>query len=147
MFVDPAGEVHDLNPPGLDPGGLDLAGFIIGSEGTLGIVTEVTVQLTPLPEVTETLLAVYRDLDGACATVTEAIARRLEPSALEILDRLTIRAVEDSVFKARYPVDAEAVLLIDMDGTVIEVGERTDALLEVIDDHGGLDVRRATYAQ
>ncbi len=147
VFVDPSGDVHDLNHPGLDPAGLDLTGFIIGSEGTLGIVTEVTVQLTPLPEVTETLLAVYRDLDGACATVTEAIARRLEPSALEILDRLTIQAVEASVFKAGYPVEAEAVLLIDVDGTAIEVQERTAALLEVIDDHGGFDVRRATDAK
>src|SRR5262245_38867618 len=86
------GEVLDLAGPELDPLGYDLVGLFVGSEGTLGIATEVTVRLVPAPESVEVLLALFRSLQDACAAVSDVIAAGLEPAALEILDKLTIDA-------------------------------------------------------
>jgi FAD/FMN-containing dehydrogenase len=146
MIVLPDGEVLDLSEPREEPEGLDLVGFFVGSEGTLGIATEATVRLTPIPERTETLLAMYRSLEAACDTVSTIIAAQLQPSAIEILDKLTIEAVEASVFRAGYPTGVEAVLLMDVDGTEEEVSELVGELERVITDHGGYDLRRASSA-
>jgi glycolate oxidase subunit GlcD len=96
--------------------GYDLVGALVGSEGTLGIVTEVTVRLTPLPEGVETLLAIFPDVVSACRTVGAVIRTGLVPAALEIVDRRTIEAVEASVYAAGLPRDAGAVLLVELDG-------------------------------
>ena len=117
VIVTPEGEVLDLSAPETDPAGYDLVGLFVGSEGMFGIATEVTVQLVPQPELTETVLAIFPDLDDACQAVSEIIAERWEPSALEILDNLTIQAVEASVFAAGYPPEADAVLLIEIEGS------------------------------
>jgi FAD/FMN-containing dehydrogenase len=89
---------------------------VVGSEGTLGIVTEVTVRLLPLPEAVETLLAVFPDVVSACRAVGLVIRGGLVPAALEIVDRRTIEAVEASVYAAGLPRDAGAVLLVELDG-------------------------------
>jgi len=96
--------------------GYDLVGAVVGSEGTLGVVTEATVRLVPLPEAVETLLAVFPDVVAACRAVGQVIRHGLVPAALEILDRRTIRAVEASVYAAGLPRDAGAVLLVELDG-------------------------------
>src|SRR6185503_2497916 len=90
VIVQHDGEILDLSKPVLDPEDLDLVGLFVGSEGTFGIATEITVRLTPAPPVVEVLLAVFRSLDEACDSVSDIIAARLEPAALEILDQLTI---------------------------------------------------------
>ncbi len=146
VIVTADGEVLDLTGAPVDPDGLDLVGLFVGSEGLLGLATEVVVRLTPLPEAVETLLAVFPDLDGACDSVSEIIAQRLEPSALEILDRLTIEAVEDSVFAAGYPREAEAVLLIEADGGDAEVAEVVARIRAIVERQGALEVRSARGA-
>jgi glycolate oxidase subunit GlcD len=99
----------------------DLVGAVVGGEGTLGVVTEVTVRLTPLPERVETLLALFPDVVSACRAVSAIIASGLLPSALEIMDSRTIAAVEASVYAAGLPTDVGAVLLIELDGPAAAV--------------------------
>ncbi|MEZ6021251.1 MAG: FAD-binding protein [Planctomycetota bacterium] len=108
LLINARGERWDLLEPAVDPDGPDLLGLCIGSEGMLGLVTELTLDLLPLPECSETLLAIFPSLAAACRSVTALIAAGADPSAIEILDALTIQAVEASVFAAGYPRDAEA---------------------------------------
>jgi glycolate oxidase subunit GlcD len=143
VIVTHDGDVLDLSEPVLDPLGYDLVGTFVGSEGTLGIATEVTVRLSPAPAAIEVLLALFRSLDDACDSVTDIIAARLEPSALEILDRLTIEAVERSVFAAGYPLDSEAVLLVELEGTEIDVAAQARDVLAILERHRPIEVRRA----
>jgi glycolate oxidase len=103
-----------------DVPGYDLPGVFTGSEGTLGLATEVIVRLTPNAEAVRTLLAVFRSLEAAGEAVSAIIARGIIPAALEMIDRHVIRAVEDGI-GAGYPRDAEAVLLIELDGPRAEV--------------------------
>ena len=143
VIVTAEGEVLDLSRAGPDPEGYDLIGLFVGSEGMFGIATEITVRLLPLPAVVETLLAVFPELDAACDSVTEIIAARLEPSALEILDELTIEAVEASVYAAGYPKGARAVLLVEAEGSDVEVKETVTELVRILERHGCMDLRRA----
>jgi glycolate oxidase subunit GlcD len=137
------GSVLDLAAPRLDPLGFDLVGLFVGSEGMFGLATEVTVRLTPIPETGATLLAVFPGLDGACDSVSELIARRVEPSAIEILDALTIQAVEASVFAAGYPKGAGAVLLVDVEGSEAEVAATAAAIQPIFARHGAFEQRQA----
>jgi glycolate oxidase subunit GlcD len=146
VIVMPDGEVIDLSRPAADPLGYDLTGVFVGSEGLLGIATEVTVGLLPVPPVTMTTLAMFRDLDAACDAVTDMIAARLEPSAIEIIDKLTIEAVEASVLAAGYPRDAEAVMLVDVEGSAAEVEHIARAIDAVLAARGAFEVRRASDA-
>ena len=128
----------DLNMPGYD-----LLGTFVGSEGTFGIATEATVKLTPIPGAVRTLLADFLDVDQASRAVSAIIAAGMLPAALEMMDNAIIRAVEASVFTAGLPIDAQAVLLVELDG--IEAGidddvEKTEAILR---EHGARSVRRA----
>ncbi len=102
--------------------GLDLTGVVVGTEGTVGVVTEATLRLVRLPEAVETLLAIFEDVVSACRAVTAIIRDGLIPSALEIVDRRTIDAIESSVYAAGLPRDAGAVLLIELDGARAAVG-------------------------
>ena len=139
----PDGELLELGGPDPEPDGYDLVGLFVGSEGTMGIATEVVVRLTPVPEVVETFLAVFKDLEAACDTVSQVIAERLEPSALEILDKLTIAAVEASVFAAGYPTDAEAVLLIEAEGSEVDVASMIVRIREIAEQQGAIEMRAA----
>jgi glycolate oxidase subunit GlcD len=114
-LVLPSAEVVRLGSTVGAPG-YDLVGAVVGSEGTLGIVTEVTVHLEPIPEAVDTLLGIFDDVVSACRAVGEVIRSGLVPAALEILDRRTIEAVEASVYAAGLPRDAGAVLLVEIDG-------------------------------
>ena len=146
VVVTAEGEVLDLSRPVLEPEGLDLVGLFVGSEGTFGIATEAVIALTPAPEVVETALAIHLDLDAACDAVSDMIAQRVEPSAIEILDKLTIEAVENSVLAAGYPKDAEAVLLVEAEGCEAEVRATMDDVERIARRHGAVDVRRARDA-
>jgi glycolate oxidase subunit GlcD len=101
--------------------GYDLVGAFVGSEGTLGVVTEATVRLTELPQSVETLLAVFSDVFTACRAVGAIIREGLVPAALEVIDQRTIAAVEASVYAAGLPTDAGAMLLIEIDGPAVVV--------------------------
>jgi FAD/FMN-containing dehydrogenase len=146
VIVTAEGRVLDLSEPIVDPEGYDLVGLFVGSEGMFGIATEITVRLLPIPPVVETLLAVFDDLDPACDSVTEIIAARLEPSAIEILDRLTIEAVESSVLAAGYPKEAGAVLLVEIEGGEVEVAETSTAVREIVARHRPIEIRSARGA-
>jgi glycolate oxidase subunit GlcD len=112
----PDGTVAALGSADGEREGYDLAGVFVGSEGCFGVALDVTVRLTRNPEAVRTLLADFRSIDEAARTVSAIVATGIVPAALEMMDRETIRAVEASVFAAGYPVDAAAVLLIELDG-------------------------------
>jgi glycolate oxidase subunit GlcD len=143
VLVTAEGEVVDLSRPRIDPVGLDVVGMFVGSEGTLGVATEITVGLLKAPPAAGTLLASFEDLDPACDSVTDIIAARLEPSALEILDRRTIEVVEASVLAAGYPKEAGAVLLVDCEGTDVEVESTLRAIDPIVRAHGAIELRHA----
>jgi glycolate oxidase subunit GlcD len=137
------GEVLDLSQPRADPEGSDLVGLFTGSEGMFGIATELTLRLSLLPPVVETWLALFRDLDAACDCVSDLIAARAEPSAIEILDKLTIEAVEASVLRAGYPKEAGAVLLLDLEGRECEVAAQARIMEPLVRARGAFELRRA----
>lgn len=141
--VMPTGEVVELGGPLAEVLGYDLVGMFVGSEGTLGIATEITVRLQPQPEAIGTYLASYRSMSDAISTVTDLIATGINPSALEILDRLTIEAVESSVYAAGYPRQAEAVLLIELDGLADEVRLAGEDVDRICRSNAAIDVEMA----
>jgi glycolate oxidase subunit GlcD len=125
-LVLPDGEAVRLGHASGLASGLDLVGAVVGSEGTLGIVTEMTVRLMPLPERTETLLGIFPDVVSACRAVGAIIKSGLVPGALEIVDQRTIRAVEASVYAAGLPTDAGAVLIVELDGPSAAVAAQAE---------------------
>jgi len=121
-LVLPDGEVVELGGKALDPEGPDLLGVVVGSEGTLGIVTRVTLRVVRSPEAVRTLLAGFETTDAAGAAVSEIVAAGILPSAIEMMDRLTIEAAELAVAPG-YPEGAGAVLLVELDGVAAQVEE------------------------
>lgn len=99
-----------------DSVGYDLVGLFVGSEGTFGIATEALIRLMPAPEAVKTLLAPFTSMEAACEAVSDIVALGIVPAALEMLDQPTIEVVEAGVIAAGYPRDAEAVLLVELDG-------------------------------
>ncbi len=120
--------------------GIDFVGALVGSEGTLGIVTAITVRLSPLPEAVETLLAVFPDVVSACRAVGGVIESGLVPAALEIVDQRTIRAVEDSVYAAGLPRDAGAVLIAELDGPRVALAAQVERVRERCAEAGAVRV-------
>jgi len=131
QLVTPDGEVVRHGSATGFAEGFDLVGAIVGSEGTLGVVTEVTVRLSPIPEAIETLLAIFPDVTTACRSVGEVIQRGLVPAALEIVDQRTVAAVEDSVYAAGLPRDAGAILIAELDGAASALAPQVATLREV----------------
>jgi glycolate oxidase len=138
----PDGEVVWLGGRHRDPQGYDLVGLFVGSEGTFGIATKVVVRILRRPPAVRTLLAVFDELDRASGAVAEITARGLTPAALEMIDRLTIQAVEDA-FGAGYPRDAAAVLLIELDGLAAGLDEEAARVVAACRDRGAREVRVA----
>ncbi len=122
--------------------GYDLVGLMVGSEGTLGLVTKVVARLTRLPEAVTTIMAVYDSVEDATKAVSMVIAKGIVPAALEMMDRVTLGAVEDYVH-AGYPQDAEAVLLIEVDGLKEGVEGRASAIADICHKSGSREVRIA----
>ncbi|OFW43814.1 MAG: glycolate oxidase subunit GlcD [Acidobacteria bacterium RIFCSPLOWO2_12_FULL_60_22] len=138
----PEGEVIHTGGKGLDCPGYDLTGVLVGSEGTLGIVTQIIVRLMRLPEAVKTLLAIFETVDDASETVAEITARAITPAALEMMDQLTLQAVEEAT-KAGYPRDAAAVLLIELEGPAEGVEVQAEQIAEVCRRHRAREVRVA----
>ncbi len=111
----PDGKITQLGGKASSAAGYDLTGFFVGSEGTLGIATAITVKITRLPEAVATLLAIYNDVQDAANTVVALTSEGITPAAIEMLDGWTLRAVEAAVH-AGYPLDSAAVLLIELEG-------------------------------
>ena len=126
--------------------GYDLRGILVGSEGTLAIVTKVVVRLLTQPEAVKTLLAVFRDLDDASAAVSGIIGAGIVPAALEMMDDLCIQAAEAAVH-AGYPEGAGAVLLVEVDGITEAVEEEVEAIEEVCNQFRPMEIRMATDAE
>jgi glycolate oxidase len=118
----PNGELVNLGSTTLDPPGLDLLGVLVGSEGTLAVVTKATLRLLRRPAAVVTLLAGFGSTDEAGEAVSAIIAHGIVPSAIEMMDRLTIQAAEAAVHPG-FP-DTEAVLIVELDGPEAEVNER-----------------------
>ncbi|MGD2136304.1 MAG: FAD-linked oxidase C-terminal domain-containing protein [Gemmatimonadales bacterium] len=116
LVVLPDGTVTTLGSPSGEPWGPDLVGLFVGSEGLFGIATRITVRLTPIPSVTRTLFADFASLRQAGEAVSAIIASGTVPAALEMMDRNCVHVVESSIYAAGYPTDADAVLLVELDG-------------------------------
>jgi len=141
----PDGEVIQLGGDSLESTGPDLVGLFVGSEGLFGIALEVTLRLLPLPEAYQTVLAAYRTLEAAGEAVADVVASGLLPGALEIMDNLAIQAAEAAV-SAGYPLDAEGLLIVELDGEAGTVEREFEALLEIIKTSGAYEVRVAKNA-
>ena len=137
------GETVEFGSEALDAPGYDLLALITGSEGLLAIITEVTVKLTPLPRDVKCVLATFDEVAKVGATVAAIIAAGIVPAGLEMMDRLTISAVEPFVH-AGYPNDAAAILLCESDGTPEEVSEEVAAVQRLMEQGGatGVEVSR-----
>jgi glycolate oxidase subunit GlcD len=122
------GEIVTVGGGGLDSPGFDLTGLTVGSEGTFGIVTQVVVKLLPLPSAVRTLLTVFGSVADASRAVSDVIGARIIPTALELMDRVALQAIE-AAFHAGYPPEAEAVLLIEVEG----LSEAVDGQIERIE--------------
>ena len=123
--------------------GLDLLGVFVGSEGTFGIATEATLRLLPIPPAIRTLLADFTNVDDASRAVSALIAAGMLPAALEMMDNEIIRAVESSVFTAGLPVDAQAVLLVELDGIEAGIDDDAEKAEAILLELGARSVRRA----
>ena len=115
----PSGEIVQLGSPTLDAPGYDLAGVFVGSEGTLGVTTKITLRIVKRPEAVQTLLAAFDSIEAAGQTVSDIIGAGMLPSALEIMDALSIQAAEAAVH-AHYP-ECSGLLLVELDGPGREV--------------------------
>lgn len=140
----PDGEVVELGDPGGGMAGYDLLGAFIGSEGCFGVALDVTVRLTRRPAAVTTLLADFVSVDAAARATSAIIATGVVPAALEFMDGAAIRVVESSVYAAGYPVDAAAVLLVEVDGTIDAVAADAEHVRSVCADCGARSVRVAS---
>src|SRR5476649_409450 len=136
------GERLTLGSEALDSPGFDLLALFTGSEGLLGIITEVTVKLLPKPQVARVLLAAFDSVEKAGRAVGDIIAEGIIPGGLEMMDNLAIRAAEDFIH-AGYPVDAEAILLCELDGVEADVHEDCARVRAVLENAGATEVRQA----
>ena len=143
----PDGTITTLGGPLAEMPGLDLRGVFIGSEGTLGIATAVTLRLLRQPEAVAVLLADFCSMEAAGEAVRAVTAAGVLPAGMEIMDNLTIRAVDLMLDQELYPVDAAAALLIELDGSSREVEMSMDLCSELCLQAGARSVQRATSAQ
>lgn len=136
----PSGEVIRTGGKSVkDVAGYDLTKLLVGSEGTLGVITEATVKLIPLPEAKRTMLALYDNLAAAAATVTEILKNRILPATLEFMDDATIRCVE-AYAHVGLPLDVKALLLIEVDGDEAVVARQAEQVAAICKQVGARDV-------
>jgi glycolate oxidase len=143
QVVLPDGELVRLGGRAPDAPGYDLLGAFVGSEGTLGIATEVTVRLVRLPEAVRTLLAAFRSTDEAGAATSAIIGAGVVPAAIEMMDALAIEAAEAAV-RCGYPEGAGAVLIVELDGPAAEVEAQFERVEQLCRDKGAFEIRIAT---
>ena len=135
-----SGEILQLGGRQLDSSGLDLLGVIVGSEGLLGVVTEVIVRLLPKPETARALLIGFSSVEGAGNCVAEVIAAGIIPAGMEMMDRLAVQAAEAFV-KVGYPLDVAALLIVELDGSEEECSELIGEVEQIALANGAVSVR------
>jgi glycolate oxidase len=138
----PDGEVAELGGKAPDSPGYDLTGVFVGSEGTLGICTEVVARIVRLPEGVKTMLAIYDSIEAGSQTVSAIVAAGMVPATLEMMDQLVIQAVEASL-KCGFPLDCATVLIIEVDGLIDDLDRQVSAITELCRAHGAREVRIA----
>jgi glycolate oxidase len=141
-LVLPDGEIVRVGSKHSDSPGYDLCGLLVGSEGTLALVTEITVKLARKPEAVKTLLAIFDTVDDASQTVVDITAQGITPAACEMVDGWTLQVIEDYVH-AGFPRDSAAVLLLEMEGLREAVETQGEAVAEVCRSHCAREVRVA----
>ena len=141
-IVLPDGTIAEIADRGPDAPGLDLAGLIVGSEGTVGIVTKVTVRLMRSREAVRTMLGIFATIEAASEAVADIIASGIGPTSLEMLDQLTVEAVEPAVH-AGLPLDAGAVLLVEVEGVRECLARSARVVEELCARNGAREVRIA----
>ena len=139
------GEVVQLGGPAEDAPGLDLVGTIVGSEGTLAIATKVWVRLTRDAQGWRTMLGVFESIEDATYAISSIISAGIVPAALEMMDHGIVTALEEA-FKFGFPLDAEAVLLIEVDGLEAGLDFQRDQIIELCEKNGAREVRVARDA-
>ena len=142
-FVTIEGEIVELGSEGLDTPGYDLLALITGSEGLLGVVTEVTVKLLPTPEKAQVIMASFDDVEKAGLAVADIIAAGIIPAGLEMMDKKAVNAVEQFI-GAGYPMGAEAMLLCESDGSSEEVESEIAKTSEVLTKAGATEITVST---
>jgi len=138
----PSGEIIWTGSKACDEPGYDLIGVLVGSEGTLGIATKMILRIMRKPEAIQTFLAVFNSLEDAGNTVSAIIGAGIIPATLEMMDRLIIKAVEASVH-AGYPLDAEAVLIIELDGIRDGMDGLAQRIMDICQEHNVREVKMA----
>jgi glycolate dehydrogenase FAD-linked subunit len=139
----PDGEIVSLGNAAGETDGYDLVSAFVGSEGCFGIALDVTVRLSRNPQAIRTLLADFTTIDAAARAVSSIVARGILPAALEMMDAATIRAVEASIYAAGYPIDAAAVLLIELDGALAGLEQDVAVVEELCRQAGARQVQVA----
>jgi len=134
------GEIVRLGGRHLDPAGLDLLGVIVGSEGLLGVVTEVTVRILPRPESARAVLVGFPDAEQAGACVAQVIAEGIIPAGMEMMDRPAIHAAEAFV-KVGYPLDVGALLIVEVDGPAAECDHLIGEIARIAEANGAVTTR------
>jgi len=137
----PNGDMVQVGGSALDPPGLDLLGVLVGSEGTLAVVTKATLRLLRIPQSVRTILAAFSSTEAAGNAVSDIISAGIIPAAVEMMDRLTIEAAEAAVHP-NFP-KAEAVLIVELDGPAIEVSEQFRLVEEICREAGGTEFQIA----
>ena len=122
--------------------GFDLTGLMCGSEGMLGIITEATLKLLPMPEATSTVRANFHSMEAACKVLTKFTPEGLLPMAMEVIDKFCVAAVEEN-FAFGLSKDAEAILLVAVDGSKEEVAKNAVTIERIMAENGGFDILRA----
>ena len=140
------GTVAQLGGPTEDAPGLDLVGTVVGSEGTLAIVTRVWVRLTRDPQGYRTLLAIFDSIDDTTQAISGIIGAGIVPAALEMMDQGILVAVEEA-FQFGFPLDAKAILLIEVDGLEAGLDAQRDRIVELCTQCGAREVRQAANDQ
>jgi glycolate oxidase len=138
----PNGDVVTLGSEANDTPGYDLVSAFVGCEGTFGIATRILVRLTPLPEGVKTALAVFGTVRQACNAVTGILATGVVPAAIEMIDKVTLRAVEDYIH-AGFPLDAAAVLLVEVDGIDEDLDAQLATVVMALEKAGAQSIRHA----
>jgi glycolate oxidase len=142
--VTPTGEIVDLGGQIPEMPGYDLPGIFVGSEGTLGIATEITLRILKSAESICVLLADFTNVEAAGATVSDIISAGIIPGGMEIMDNLSINAVEDVVKTNCYPRDAASILLIEIDGLEVEVARNKQRVIDICKQNGARNVTSAS---
>jgi glycolate oxidase len=141
-IVLPDGELITVGDKTEDVNGYDLLGIICGGEGTLGIVTRATVRLTAVPDAVETLLVIFDSISNATHAVSAIISSGITPAALEMMDREIVKTVEDA-FHFGFPRDAEAILIVEIDGMAAGLHRQIDTIRTLCEAHNAREVRQA----